>query len=66
MLVCPADDLHALRGRALGRSARGLPYLTIMVDDSASAAIADQYAKPEERSRPSRALAASAREAPRK
>ena len=27
----------------------GLPYLTIMVDDSASEAITDQYEKPEER-----------------
>ncbi len=37
----------------------GLPNLTIMVDDSASQAIADQYADPEE-SRALRALAASA------
>ena len=39
--------VHALRGGALGASGPGLPYLTIMIDDSASERIADQYDKPE-------------------
>ena len=38
--------MFMLRGRAVGR-ADGLPYLTILVDDSASGRIADQYEKPE-------------------
>ena len=46
--ACAAGDVHAVGGRALG-GADGLPYLTILVDDSASQRIADQYEKPEER-----------------
>ena len=41
----PAAGLHALRGRALGR-AHGLALPAIMVDDSASEQIVDQYENP--------------------
>ena len=41
----PAGGLHALRGRALGR-ADGAALLRVMVDDSASEQIADQYEHP--------------------
>ena len=49
-------DVHAFRGGAVGPR-DGLPYLTILVDDSASQRIADQYEKPEVKKRSSMAPA---------
>ena len=44
-----SGDVHAFRRLFFRSGGRGLPYLTILVDDSASGRIADQYEKPEDR-----------------